>query len=285
MASTGSLLRELREQRGISLEELARSTRINPRVLAALEIDDLGALPPGPFAKGFIRADCQALGAEPDAILAQCSMTAGDPVGPRELPPAPRQVPPRSRAPVLVSFALLVGLGLALAAVTLALKPSRDESLLRLAPSRNHADSTAAYTGEAPVPGPPSDGRAPAAGNTDPAVPPGPAADPKTSASGPQTPRAAALPARPSTASKAKSYRLVARASQTTRIRVRLDGRRTVEEIMPAGAVREWISSRPVELRIVNAGGVTLELNGRVLPSLGARGTTVHHLVLPMEPR
>ncbi|MGH7333093.1 MAG: DUF4115 domain-containing protein [Candidatus Rokuibacteriota bacterium] len=58
-----------------------------------------------------------------------------------------------------------------------------------------------------------------------------------------------------------------------------------MEETIPAGAVREWVSNQPFKLRIANAGGVTLELNGRVLPPLGARGTTVHRLVLPAEPR
>jgi cytoskeleton protein RodZ len=262
MASTGSLLRELREQRGVSLEEVARSTRINPRFLAALEADDLAALPAGPFAKGFIRAYCEALGASSDVILAQCSLTSGDPGLPG--PSGPRRVPLGGGSPLLVSLALFVGLGLALAAVTLALRPTRDVP----DPLVEARTSAAVASGPTVAPGP-----RPLAQSADPAAP------------APRTPQAALLPSRPSAASKVKSYRLVARTSQTTRIRVRLDGRRTVEETIPAGAVREWISNRPFELRIVNAGGVTLELNGRVLPPLGPRGTTVHRLVLPTEPR
>jgi cytoskeleton protein RodZ len=289
MASTGSLLRELREQRGVSLEEVARSTRIHPQFLAALEADDLAALPAGPFAKGFIRAYCEALGASSDAILGQCSLSHGD-AGLPGPPSGPRRVPLGSGSPLLVSLALFVGLGLALAAVTLALKPTRDEALPRPVPPRSHAGSRAVYTTEAVVPAPPVDRRTSTAVATGPTVAPGsrplaPSADPAASAPAPRTPQVALTPSRPSTASKVKSYRLVARASQATRIRVRLDGRRTVEETIPAGAVREWTSNRPFELRIVNAGGVTLELNGRVLPPLGARGTTVQRVVLPTEPR
>jgi cytoskeletal protein RodZ len=289
MASTGSLLRELREQRGVSLEDVARSTRINPRFLAALETDDLAALPAGPFARGFIRAYCEALGASSDAVLAQYPRMSTDPGSLPRPPSGRRRVPLGGASPLLVSLALFVGLGLALAAVTLALRPTRDEALPRSVPPRSHAGSAAAYTAEAVVPGPLGEARTSsvATGATVEPAPPRlvPSTDQAASAAAPRTPQAALSPSRPSTASKVKSYRLVARTSQATRIRVRLDGRRTVEETIPAGAVREWISSRPFELRIVNAGGVTLELNGRVLPPLGARGTTIHHLVLPTEPR
>ena len=289
MASTGSLLRELREQRGVSLEDVARSTRINPRFLAALETDDLAALPAGPFARGFIRAYCEALGASSDAVLAQYPLMSTDPGSLPRPPSGRRRVPLGGASPLLVSLALFVGLGLALAAVTLALRPTRDEALPRSVPPRSHAGSAAAYTAEAVVPGPLGEARTSsvATGVTVEPAPPRlvPSTDQAASAAAPRTPQAALSPSRPSTASKVKSYRLVARTSQATRIRVRLDGRRTVEETIPAGAVREWISSRPFELRIVNAGGVTLELNGRILPPLGARGTTIHHLVLPTEPR
>jgi cytoskeleton protein RodZ len=274
MASTGSILRELRQQRGVCLEEVARSTRISARVLAALEADDLAALPTGPFAKGFIRAYCQALDVPPDDALAQYSLATGVPAAPHQ-PSAPRQAPAVSRAPVLVSFGLLVGLGLALAAVTLALKPNRDDAAPRPAQQGNRALSTAPWAEAA---GPPAESVAQVS------PPPGTVLDPSLAASA-ASPRAAVSASRLPTVPKTKSYRLVARASQSTRIRVRLDGRRIVEETIPPGAVREWISNRPFELRIVNAGGVTLELNGRVLPPLGARGTTIHRLVLPTESR
>jgi len=284
MASTGSLLRELREQRGVSLEELARATRIGHPFLEALEADDFGALPPGPFAKGFIRAYCQALEERPDEALALYSLTTEAPAGSRDASsPMPRHAPRRSRTPVLVSLGLLVGLGLALAAVTLALRPSRDDGVARPAERRSNAGSTVPYTAEAGVPAPVAESRPPAPGEAAPTGSPAPpsAPSPRT----PLVPKASPPAAVTPRAAKGKSYRLVARASQSTWIRVRLDGGRTVEETLPAGAVREWISSRPFELRIANAGGLTLELNGRVLPPLGARGTTVHRLVLPTDPR
>ena len=69
MSAFGSQLRETREARGLSLEAVADATRIVPRHLAALERSDVEALPPGPFAKGYIEAYSQLLGIDPDPIL------------------------------------------------------------------------------------------------------------------------------------------------------------------------------------------------------------------------
>jgi cytoskeletal protein RodZ len=285
MASTGCLLRKLREGRGVSLEDLARITRIGREFLEALEADDLGKLPPGPFAKGFIRAYCQALGEPPDEALALHSARAGALTRiPEGALKASRSSLPRNRAPVLMSFALLVVLALALASVTLALRPRQEmaaprtgddvrlsSALVAGAAEARAASVVAAMSPVAEAPPVPADPNP---------LPPPPTAiskAPPASAKGPAT--------GPRPATTARSYRLVARASQPTWIRVRIDGSRTIEETIPAGARREWVSKRPFELRIANAGGLTLELNGRVLPPLGPRGATVHRLVLPAEPR
>ena len=76
-------------------------------------------------------------------------------------------------------------------------------------------------------------------------------------------------------------YRLVARATEATWLRVRTEDGRATEGTMPAGEVREWVSNRPFVLTVGNAGGVTLELNGRKLPPLGGRGVVIGRLVLP----
>jgi cytoskeleton protein RodZ len=80
-------------------------------------------------------------------------------------------------------------------------------------------------------------------------------------------------------------YRLVARTSEPTWIRVRTEDGRTSEETVPAGEVREWVSDRPFILTVGNAGGVSLELNGRTLPPLGPRGVVVPRLVVPPDAR
>ena len=85
--------------------------------------------------------------------------------------------------------------------------------------------------------------------------------------------------------SVASPYRLIARTNEATWIRVRTDDGRMSEENVPAGEVREWVSNRPFVLTIGNAGGVSLELNGRALPPLGPKGSVIQRIVLPPEPR
>jgi hypothetical protein len=80
-------------------------------------------------------------------------------------------------------------------------------------------------------------------------------------------------------------YRLVARTSEPTWIRVRTeDGGHLGEETIPAGQVREWVSNRRFELTVGNARGITLELNGRPLPPLGASRQVVRLSVPPRSP-
>ena len=69
----GELLRKGREQRGLTLDQLARTTRVPEHVVQALEAGQLDELPPEVYAKGFIRAISRELGipeAEPLARFA-----------------------------------------------------------------------------------------------------------------------------------------------------------------------------------------------------------------------
>jgi len=65
VGSFGQTLKDAREARGLSLDEVAKTTRIARHHLEALEKGDLDALPAGPFAKGFIEAYAKALGLDP----------------------------------------------------------------------------------------------------------------------------------------------------------------------------------------------------------------------------
>jgi cytoskeletal protein RodZ len=267
MPSVGAHLRQLRETRGISLEEIARATRVNSSYLIALETDDHASLPVPVFTRGFIRAYCQALGEPPDQSLALYDgrgdvATAVAPAPhAAPVPPSPPRAGkpdavrrtttepvPRNRGPVLVSFILLVVLGVALFAVTLVLQSGREPGEER-------------RTGRAPV----RPEEAPATGT--------PSA---VSTHAPANP-AASAPAAPA------GYRLVARAVETTWMRVRTEDGKTIEETIPAGQTREWFSTGPFTLTVGNAGGVNLELNGRALPPLGASGVVIPRIVVPSE--
>lgn len=239
MQSVGQYLRELRVARGVSLEELARTTRVGHRYLEAIEADAFDRLPAPVFAKGFIRAWCVALGEPPDEALARfCQMTASAP--PEPAPSLTLRPQARARTPVLVSLVLLVVLGLGLFFLTLALERRTTE-----APVRPEAVALPAASA--------------------PARPPSPAA--------------AARPREPS-----PRARLVARATEPTWVRVEMDDGSVAQELLPAGATREWFSAKRFVLTVGNAGGVSLELNGEPIPPLGARGAVIRDLVIPADP-
>jgi cytoskeletal protein RodZ len=67
--SFGAELRRERELRQISLREVAQATKINLRYLEALERNDFAYLPGGLFNRGFVRAYCEHIGVDPEAMV------------------------------------------------------------------------------------------------------------------------------------------------------------------------------------------------------------------------
>ncbi len=87
MASTlGEKLRQAREERGISISEVAEQTRISPIYIESIENDDYKLLPGGIFNKGFVKSYAKFIGFDEQEALndyarlaAQSEMTAEHP--------------------------------------------------------------------------------------------------------------------------------------------------------------------------------------------------------------
>lgn len=129
MTELGTYLSHLREDRGLSIEEIARVTRVAPRYLEALEREDFTALPAPVFTRGYIRAYCQALDVPAEEALSRYSAVAEVLV----VTPTPMIAPIAGRSrrrpsgTLLVSFILFVGFGLALFGVAWLLQAGRPE--------------------------------------------------------------------------------------------------------------------------------------------------------------
>jgi cytoskeleton protein RodZ len=78
VASFGVRLKEQREQRGITLEEISSTTKIGTRMLVALEQDHFDQLPGGIFNKGFIRAYARCVGMDEDQAIADYLIASGN---------------------------------------------------------------------------------------------------------------------------------------------------------------------------------------------------------------
>ena len=78
LPSFGQKLKQEREKRNITLEQISVSTKIGIRMLQALEEDKFNQLPGGIFNKGFVRAYSRFLGLDEDQTIADYLQASGD---------------------------------------------------------------------------------------------------------------------------------------------------------------------------------------------------------------
>ncbi|HET6439168.1 MAG TPA: helix-turn-helix transcriptional regulator [Anaeromyxobacter sp.] len=103
VAAFSTWLARERELRGLSRDQVVRSTRLAPAVVEALEAGEPDRLPPRAYALGYLRAYAGAVGLDPDEVVLRYEEAAIDPAsGPGE--------PRRRLTPRLVLAALFVGL-------------------------------------------------------------------------------------------------------------------------------------------------------------------------------
>ena len=69
MSDFGGKLRQARERRGISLRQIAASTKISVAALEALERNDTSRLPGGIFSRAFVRSYAIEVGLDPDETV------------------------------------------------------------------------------------------------------------------------------------------------------------------------------------------------------------------------
>ena len=67
--SAGSMIRTARDARGLSLEDLAHSTKLRASILAAMEDDDFSHCGGMVYARGQLRAIAPVLGLDPEALV------------------------------------------------------------------------------------------------------------------------------------------------------------------------------------------------------------------------
>jgi len=273
--SLGGHLRALREAKGSSLEDMARSTRVGIRHLEALEEERLADLPSPVFVRGFIRAYCGFLREGPEEALAHYESLAGERAATQAANAPPRPRTTWAPSSVVVGLALLVILAVALIVINLTVKRTGGTSVA--APAM---DVSAAPPPPAPTPPAATSVAAPV---ETPRAAPAPASAPPVSTPA-AVPAPVPAPAPAVARGAAGPQRLMIRAVDATWIRVQPDEGRATEELLPAGASREWSAERRFLVTIGNAGGVEVALNGKVLPPLGPKGTVIQRLELPQGP-
>lgn len=115
----GDFLRQARESRGMTLQQISQRTKIPERHLDALEHGDLAAIPSGPYRRGEIKAYAQVVGVDATAALARLEGVADDSAALALQSPAsawPRVESPTRAVNRVVAIGVLSGVALVIAA-------------------------------------------------------------------------------------------------------------------------------------------------------------------------
>ena len=243
MSALGGEFRSAREARGLSLSDVAERLHIRSVYLAAIEDEDWHVIGAPVYVRGFMRTYARFLGLDAEAAVARFS--AGVPAGtPAASTPRPAQSPSEKRPTERgsPSLAAILAIVVAFAAVF----------FVGYEFFQYRAGTT---TGGVPV----TQSSAPAAS---------PAPDTSGAvAVGLPAPR----PESSSTPKPAVKRGLTLRVTETSWVRVAIDGTVVFEGMLPAGAAKSYAGKSAV-VRVGNAGGVQIAINGKAVGPLGASG-------------
>ena len=283
MASLGQTLKEEREARNISIEEIAAATKIVPRYLEALEADRLDIMPGGFFIRGIIRTYARFLGLDGDDVLARYK-TAGLVAEPERkrhsfLKPAPESAP--RLAPIPPSEPALSPVPKA--APELVFEPVPDPKP-KLSPAARKRIFAWAWRGAAAVlviavlvvlwssrrprqPQAQNETAEPATIVTQTVLPPPQRTEPAS------PPLSAPAPEpQPAVGEVWKGVTIEISFQAETWIQVYTDGVLKVDGLFPAGATAQAQADEQLLIHVGNAGGFTFLLNGKPAKPLGRAG-------------
>jgi cytoskeleton protein RodZ len=291
LPSFGEKLKQEREKRNITLEQISASTKIGTRMLQALEEDKFNQLPGGIFNKGFVRAYSRCVGLDEDQIVADYLQASGD--GPRtesavresDAPRVPEKIRDKEQPKIhdrahdqaqenvlrlegsadtpsrQLPWGLFAAI-LLLVALALALWNRRHEEHERR--SLHPASSSAATqspasqsSGALPAdtPGEMTADRKVAALSTS-ASPSGRRTSPATSKTPQTSQEAPAVPA-------PGEFTVVIQAREDSWISITVDGETLSSELLSAGSERTVLGRKAVVIKAGNAGGVDFQFNGK----------------------
>jgi len=254
LRTLGAELRSTREKKSIPLARIASETRISLRHLESIEEGRYGDLPGGMYNRAFLRGYCDVLGIDPAPVLERYEAeSTPSPEKPSKAPTAPR---PERRVPALALWSGMFAVSIA------SLYLSRG-TIARLFSSyfvRRPSVAAAPPVAAAPVPARVEASTA-AVATPPPALPPAP-----------ETVAQADTPG-------SRVIRLEFEVLQKCWISLHSDGSRVISKVLEPGDRQSFEASENFELKLGNAGGLRVKLNGKAARPLGAPGEVVTTLI------
>jgi cytoskeleton protein RodZ len=289
LPSFGEKLKQEREKRNITLDQISATTKISTRMLHALEEDKFNQLPGGIFNKGFVRAYSRCVGLDEDQIVADYLQASGDGVraepGMREsdAPKVPEKGRERSQEeqrlriqdthqegvrrlessaeapPRQLPWGLFAAL-LLLIALALALWNRRHEERERRSLNPSNAERSQPSP-VSPAPTPSGNAQEMAQQNASAAsTASNSSAGGLASSASPKPPQSTQ---QPSAVPAPGEFTVVIQAREDCWLSITADGKTLSSELLAAGSERVIRGQKEVIVKAGNAGGVDFQFNGK----------------------
>jgi len=249
MDDFGGKLRQARERRGISLRQIAGSTKIAAAALEALERNDISKLPGGIFSRAFVRSYAIEVGLDPDETVREFLERFNQDAPPSSetietaVPEEERDFQVRQRKAIRLAIAFIIAIPIVIALLYTGYR------------WRAAAKVTAATASATPQP-------PPAPAQSAPAPPPAAASDAGTPSAAPQNVPPAA----------AGQLSLEIRPIADCWVSLTIDGKKLFARVMTAGEREAHPVEREAVVEVGDAGSFAYSLNGRPGKPLGDKG-------------
>ena len=247
MAGEGQMLRAAREEKKWSFMDTEDTTKIRVRYIQALEEEDYDVLPGTTYVKGYLRTYAKQLGLNPDEIIGLYNdsiMPEARPI--LESPHVLVKARPSWVRPMIIGSMAVLALVLAIVIASL------------YQPGNKVADSPYSPTALPSAPKPAA---------VAPAASPPVVTNPENVVAATQDGLTAQLV-----------------FTQDCWIEVRVDGQPPFQGLFHAGMTKELKGTSKIELvRIGNASGLSVTLNGKALPSFEDAGKVVNNVILTQD--
>jgi cytoskeletal protein RodZ len=304
MESVGEFFRQVRETKGLTLDEVASKTRIHPDFLRALEEANFAKLPDQVFAKGFVRSYARSLGLDEEDAMRRFEESAGafyskqtelerlrvQQVADEQRRKANRKVVIAAVAVAILGLILLLTREQSTVSTKRAAPPPPDRPVV--APPQTLPPPAGLNPTEAPPPA----GRPAEKSESQPggigsesrqAAPGGLPALPGGESAPAQIPHTAAEPlaglATEGDVARKSKLTLDLEAEELTWVVVQSDGASPHEALLRPGERVRWTASDRFTLTLGNAGGVRVELNGKPQGPFGPKGKVARDIVLKRQ--